>query len=300
MTVHSFWQQALVENAATTRKLSQLMWTGADGVRYETGSPLLVQAQVTPNMTVKVNSGWAKKSGYLAHNDALIAALTIPTADPFLPRKDYVVVRWYDTESGDGTALAQIEVLTGTPNASPSPPSLTGKTVQVLALVDVAAATTSIAGSAITDQRSLVTQASRVLWQASLSGNNLTSDSSDWRKVTLNTIEVDTAGIGLSSGGFKCPTTGLYRVSGQAAFPGTDTDGKRAVGVVTNPASPPTPVPAQSSLQPPMSTGSTFMPTPTRLVQANKGDILNLIVFQDSGSTLTMIVQSLTVELVSA
>ncbi len=230
MTVHSFWQQALDENAATTRKLSQLLWPGPDGVADTAGAtPLLVSAQATPDMTVKVNAGWAKKSGYLAYNDGSDStAVTIPTADPFLPRKDYVVVRWYDTEIGDGSAQATVEVLAGAPNATPSPPSLTGKTVQVLALIDVAAATTSISGSAITDLRALTSPANNATVQmVQITSTTIPHGGSSFTKLTGTStssanggVVRGIAGLTLASGVLTMPagSAGQWELSGQVSI----------------------------------------------------------------------------------
>lgn len=153
MTVHSFWQQTLATNAAKVRKMSGLWWPGPDGVRFDHSAQLLVSAQPTPNMTVSVNAGWGKSGGYLGNNDAPLTA-TI-TASVALPRKDLVVMRWYDTESGAGVSDCKVEVIAGTPNAVPQRPSVVGMTVAVLAEVAVGASVTSIGAGAITDLRTL-------------------------------------------------------------------------------------------------------------------------------------------------
>lgn len=157
MTVHSFWQQSLTSPAAQVRKLAALLWPGDDGVRSDSGSPLLVQQQAVADMSVKINSGWAKKSGYLAFSDAL-ANVIIATANASNPRKDLIVMRWRDTEAGDASSSATIEVIAGTPAAVPSAPSTVGMIVQVLAEVFVAAGTTAILSGNITDKRTLVSQ----------------------------------------------------------------------------------------------------------------------------------------------
>lgn len=235
VTVHSFWQQALAEQAATTRKLSQLLWPGGDGVLEGSGSPLLAQPQATPNMTLKVNTGWAKASGYLAYNDA-VTNVTITTANALLPRIDLVVMRWYDTENGDGSAFAQLEVLPGTPNASPSPPSTTGKIVAVLAQVLVAAATTSIAGGAITDARAIspLNGFPRMQYTQGTVGQAMTNNIfTKLTNMTIKDVDLFAAGsFNTATGVWTCPAAGRYKISGQVTV--TDGASRNVAGVFKN------------------------------------------------------------------
>lgn len=101
-------------------------------------------------MTVTVNTGQAMIQGTWYHNDAS-KTLTISTADPSLPRIDRVVLHM---DNSAKTITAQ--VLTGTPNASPSPPSLTqtGTVYEIsLAQVRVNAGVTTITSGNLTDER---------------------------------------------------------------------------------------------------------------------------------------------------
>lgn len=227
MTVHSFWQQSLAYSASEVRNLAGLWWRGGDGVRSEriTGSsPLLVHAQTVPNMTVKVNAGWAKKGNYIGFNDAAVN-VTIGTADASNPRIDLVVMRWRDTEAGDATSSATLEVIPGAPAAIPAAPSTVGMTVQVLAQVAVAAGTTSIAGAAITDARALINPAGlSTLQMVQTVATNIphgvyTLLASMSRAIANGGFD-DFVGETLTGGVLTMPpgSAGAYRLSGQVSI----------------------------------------------------------------------------------
>lgn len=77
--------------------------------------------------------------------------LPIDAADPTDPRKDRVVLR-----ADFGNNRIELEVLTGTPAASPTTPAVTQNTLQwetSVAIVDVAAGATTIAAEDATDDR---------------------------------------------------------------------------------------------------------------------------------------------------
>ena len=79
--------------------------------------------------------------------------LTIPLADPVLPRIDRIVVSW---DTVDYASKPRIEVLKGTPNNAPTAPELTNNTLKrqiSLARIGVAAAVSSISADNITDER---------------------------------------------------------------------------------------------------------------------------------------------------
>lgn len=235
MTVHSFWQQTLAEQALTTRKLSRLLF-GPDGVREDAGSPGLVQAKATPDMTLTVNPAWCKSGEYMAYNDA-VATVTITTADALLPRTDLVVMRWYDTENGDGSSFAQLEVLKGTPNANPQPPSLTGKVVCVLAQVAVAAATTSISGSAVTDKRVIVTSSGfpRMQYEQGTVGQAMTNNVfTKLTNMTVKDVDYFPAGsFNTATGVWTCPAGGgRFKISGQVTV--TDGAARTVVAIFKN------------------------------------------------------------------
>lgn len=120
---------------------------------------------VTANgdMTVSVSDGvgWLandKADGTVFWNDTKEQTgselqLTIPLADPILPRIDRIVVSW---DTVDYASKPRIEVLKGTPNNAPTAPELTNNTLKrqiSLARIGVAAAVSSISADNITDER---------------------------------------------------------------------------------------------------------------------------------------------------
>lgn len=120
---------------------------------------------VTANgdMTVSVSDGvgWLandKADGTVFWNDTKEQTgselrLTIPLADPVLPRIDRIVVSW---DTVDYASKPRIEVLKGTPNNAPTAPELTNNTLKrqiSLARINVAAAVSSISADSITDER---------------------------------------------------------------------------------------------------------------------------------------------------
>lgn len=120
---------------------------------------------VTANgdMTVSVSDGvgWLandKADGTVFWNDTkeqtgIELQLTIPLADPVLPRIDRVVVSW---DTVDYASKPRIEVLKGTPNNAPTAPGLTNNTLKrqiSLARIYVAVAASSISADNITDER---------------------------------------------------------------------------------------------------------------------------------------------------
>lgn len=120
---------------------------------------------VTANgdMTVSVSDGvgWLandKADGTVFWNDTKEQTgselqLTIPLADPVLPRIDRIVVSW---DTVDYASKPRIKVLKGTPNNAPTAPELTNNTLKrqiSLARIGVAAAVSSISADNITDER---------------------------------------------------------------------------------------------------------------------------------------------------
>lgn len=126
-----------------------------------------VQAQASPNMTVKVGSGTAKadyyvvagdaagQGNYLVRLDVTSQNVTISAADASQTRTDeiYLVVRdnVYDASS---RALPQIGYRQGDLGGANPGPDSSWKASALLARVTVAAAATSITSGNISDQRS--------------------------------------------------------------------------------------------------------------------------------------------------
>lgn len=126
-------------------------------------SALEVTEKGTPDMSVDVAAGSAYVQGdqaatqghYRIYNDATVNK-TIAASDPTNPRKDRVIAQVKDS-TGIGGALDEweIQVLTGTPAASPVAPSLPDDALD-LAIIGVAASATTITNANITDQRSQI------------------------------------------------------------------------------------------------------------------------------------------------
>ena len=124
-------------------------------------SALAVSQSGTPAMNIKIEGGGAFIKGdtsnqgwYHVFNDAYVTK-TVSAAHASLARKDRVILQVRDESyNGAYTNDADVIVVTGTPNASPSEPSLAAYRDYIeLALIDVPAAATTIIDSYITDRR---------------------------------------------------------------------------------------------------------------------------------------------------
>lgn len=119
---------------------------------------LWVQQQVSPNMSVLVQQGYAvlSRAGqgpYTAYS-AATATLTVAASNPTNPRIDLVYLQVLDNALGDGSTVAQLGIVTGTPAGSPSVPALPLAGVCIpLAQIAVAALAASIVQANITDVR---------------------------------------------------------------------------------------------------------------------------------------------------
>lgn len=132
-----------------------------EGVLDKAGGDLLVTEQAAPTMGVTVAAGVAVIDGtestsqgvYHVVNDADVD-LAIAAADPTNPRIDLVIARVYDSFYGTAvTDVWALEVVTGTPAASPSEPAVPDNS-HVLARVDVGASPfSSVSNAEITDRR---------------------------------------------------------------------------------------------------------------------------------------------------
>lgn len=123
---------------------------------------LIVTANGTPNMTVHVAAGSVFVLGtenaltqgtYHCFNDADVV-LTVAASSPSNPRIDSVIARVKDQSYSGSVNAWNLEVVTGTPAASPVAPALPANCYE-LARLSVAANATSVAGGNITDQRLL-------------------------------------------------------------------------------------------------------------------------------------------------
>lgn len=127
----------------------------ATGVRMGLGTPLAVTAGSGLAVTVAAGQcfvpGTSDDAGVYGVTLDQTATLTLATADPANPRLDLVCVTVTDVGSSSSTSVVQ--VLTGTPAASPTAPSLPATSL-ALATVLVPAGATS--PSTITDLRTYV------------------------------------------------------------------------------------------------------------------------------------------------
>lgn len=165
MAVHNppLWQQNRTDHTAENeRSLTRGLFPQVGVLAVPNGS-LQVAQSGTPGMNVQVAAGVCAVSGtttsnqgvYVGWNDAALA-VTISTADATNPRRDLIVARIRDSFYSGGTDSFAIEVVTGTPAASPADPAVPASSI-VLARVAVAANATSILNASITDLRTLIT-----------------------------------------------------------------------------------------------------------------------------------------------
>lgn len=120
-----------------------------NGVDAMDGNLCAVAATTVPSMNVTVDTGTAWINGYWYRNIDL-NTLPIAASSPTYPRKDYIVLR---NTVASGIVAA---VITGTPSASPVPPTLTKNSTVwelPLAIVTVAANASVIYSTDIEDKR---------------------------------------------------------------------------------------------------------------------------------------------------
>lgn len=130
--------------------------TGGGGHGVCSPTDLLTTQNGTPNMSVNVAGGMALVRGtenthqgvYAFYNDGTVN-LAISAADPTNPRRDAAVVRVRDAAYSGASNDVALVVVTGTPAASPSDPTLPANAL-VLDRVAVSAADTSITNAEIT------------------------------------------------------------------------------------------------------------------------------------------------------
>lgn len=124
---------------------------------------LKVQEKGTPDMSVDVLIGKAYVQGdqsaiqghYRIYNDATVNK-SIAASDPTNPRKDRVIAQVKDsTDIGGALNEWELQILTGTPAASPVVPDLPDDALD-LAIINVGAGVTEILNANITDQRSQI------------------------------------------------------------------------------------------------------------------------------------------------
>lgn len=131
------------------------------GVFAANNNAAVAAVQNAMAVTVSDGVGWiadSEANGVVWWNDAektngAKMQLTVDAADGVLNRIDRVIVEWKTTDYAD---LPEIKILKGTPASAATAPTLTNNTTQrqlSLAQILVAAGTTSITASMITDER---------------------------------------------------------------------------------------------------------------------------------------------------
>lgn len=106
---------------------------------------LKVEAQSSPNMSVKVSAGVCSINGVFLQNDSSYT-VTITSNSSNFPRKDAIVAYI------SGTTF-QIKAVQGTPSASPVAPTVSSSSYIKLAEVTVGVGVTSIQSTAVKDCR---------------------------------------------------------------------------------------------------------------------------------------------------
>jgi len=140
-----------------------------------------VSQSATPAMTISVAAGHALVEGtqtasqglYIIYNDAA-TTVAVTTASTTLPRIDRVCLTVQDAFYG-GTANNQVilQVIAGTPNASPTAPAEPANSL-TLALLAVAANQTTIVNGNITDSRTTAQLSENAFTAANVAANTLT------------------------------------------------------------------------------------------------------------------------------
>lgn len=154
------WLQQGSHPAENDRLTAQALWKTTGIVN---STDLQITQSATPAMTVSVAAGYAVIIGttqtnmgaYMAYNDGA-TTLTITTANATLPRIDLVCMTVNDAYYTGSLNSVVFSVVAGTPNASPTAPSLPANSI-TLATIAVAANATSIVNANITDTRVLTT-----------------------------------------------------------------------------------------------------------------------------------------------
>jgi hypothetical protein len=154
------WLQNGSHPAENDRLTSQAMYytTGIVGLTTLVNS-LKVTQNSPAGMSVLVDSGWAAIVGttqanmgvYVSYNDASTTA-TITTANPSNPRIDRVCLTVSDAYYTGSLNQVAINVVAGTPAASPVAPATPANSIS-LATIAVGAGVTSILTANITDTR---------------------------------------------------------------------------------------------------------------------------------------------------
>lgn len=164
-----------------------------NGVLEEVANELVVTETDPVSLAVQVAAGEAWINGFWYQNTAALTK-SLETADSTNPRIDRIVLR-LDTVTN---FQITVEVLTGTPAASPSPPALTqnSSTWEIsLAQVYVDAGATYVEDSDITDERTFSKVPSNYVQEASIKDGAVTNS-----KINVTTTKIDNLNADLLDG----------------------------------------------------------------------------------------------------
>lgn len=231
---------------------------------------------VASGMTVNIAAGQGWARGVYFETTAT-QQLTLSTGNALNPRIDRIVIR---VDLGANTA--QLMVLEGTPNVSPTPPAVTRNSTVwdiYLAQVYVAQGAVSLQASNITDEREPSTAcgftiASKVTRATAYSVPNATDTAFPW-----DTNIYDNCGCW--NGGYKltAPRDGFYLIHLAISW-AANTTGTRIQRVRRNG----TQYILEDQFQPAASATNTR--SSATVARLNKGDYIEALVYQSSGGTL--------------
>ena len=152
-------------SAATDRLVNAILLV--EGVVNVAGNSFQVLQNLGTDMNVKIGSGTANDKAvvkgdlagqgtFLPQHQNATQVLAVAASDPTLDRIDLVILKVYDdTFDSSGNDYADLEVITGTPDASPVAPALPSTAIS-LAEILVQNAVTQIVNGDITDKRNEV------------------------------------------------------------------------------------------------------------------------------------------------
>ncbi len=191
-------------NAATDRLVNELAFN--EGVVDKAGNSFQTLQNLGTDMNVKIGSGTAfdravvkgdlaGQGTFVPEHQNATQVLAVAASDPTNDRIDNVILRVFDDTFDSSTFdYADIEVTTGTPDASPVAPAVPSTAI-LLAEILVQNAVTQIVNGDITDKRaeySLKVNQAFTGWQLVKSADQ---DDTGTHDVTWETEEIDTDGF---------------------------------------------------------------------------------------------------------
>ena len=272
------------------------------------GNQLQVAAQSTPNMSVQVyagmilvpgtlgsTTGWyvnntaqtgyglpsdfTSQGAYCFYNDGTVT-LDIATADPSNPRIDIVCASVEDAQYQGSNNEPVLQVITGTPGASPSAPSAPATSV-VLAQISVPAGATSITNADITDERPTPVSVSQPPYGYAYYGTSGTPfGSGAWEQIPLAGNFVGN-GMTAGSNSLIVPIPGIYQCSWQAGLASPTAGGQLISSIYQNGSS------AAWGQQVEIAGAATYFVSSSgsAILKCNAGDILTLWMRQTTGAS---------------